>query len=590
MHKNDVGIRIISPYYDFNLQTSPQSTLTDANEDEKIHNALKGLSDEKNEVILYLNKDFTVFKEITEILQIEKYLRIHGTEIKRSLRDAKQEELQDKSSSVVILLEKSLKQSEIFVKGSKVNIVEKNVKDRIDDALNDLISKVYHKLKYMDFAPDKNDIISTIKEQSQETLAPGVSKSNNALNDVDDYIKTQSANFVKPSLKTILQRFTSAPYGFVDDDVVWLLAKLFSQQRISLILNSEMISLRTHKVEEIFKYLTGKDYKEKVLVEKKKETSEKKLKSVKLVLKDVFDTVESSSNDEVIHETFVTQADKKLTIIKDCLTYYRGNARYPGKQILENSRELIIDAISIKSLDQFFDYVFKHEDDFLDMGEDTYNVIQFFNNQKTYFDEAVKTYEIFESNKNFITDDALISIAESIRKILDMPNPYSKIKDLPQLCDDFLEEHDKILSTEKLTPQNDIKLELDEVNDILNEDYEYKDELISKYETSFTKDFDNLSKKLDKATVISVIRGVSDEAFNLKIKCLDKISKFKKSKNPEPPIPKPEKKSVDLSVKFIASKSNVKIENDEELDMFLNQIRTEVQKRLEDNDIVNLKL
>ena len=589
MHKNDIGIRIISPYYDFNLQSSPQSTLTDANEDEKIHNALKGLSDEKNEVILYLNKDFTVFKEITEILQIEKYLRIHGTEIKRSLRDAKQEELQDKSSNVVILLEKSLKQSEIFVKGSKVNIVEKNVKDRIDDALNDLISKVYHKLKYMDFAPDKNDIISTIKEQSQETLAPGVSKSNNALNDVDNYIKTQSANFVKPSLKTILQRFTSAPYGFVDDDVIWLLAKLFSQQRISLILNSEMISLRTHKAEDIFKYLTGKDYKEKVLVEKKKETSQKKIKSVKLVLKDVFDTVESSSNDEVLHETFVTQANNKLATIKDCLTYYRGNARYPGKQILEDAKELIIDSISIKSLDQFFDYVFNHENDFLDMGEDTYNIIQFFNNQKTYFDEAVKTYEIFESNKNFITDNNLISIAEDIQKILDMPNPYSDIKNLPQLCDDFVEKHEKILSIEKLTPQNDIKLELDEVNEILNEEYEYKDELIATYEISFTKDFDNLSKKLDKATVISVIRGVSDEAFNLKIKCLDDITKFKKSKNPDPE-PEPEIKSVDLPVKFIASKSNVKIENDKELDMFLNQIRIEVKKRLKENDVVNLKL
>lgn len=224
------------------------------------------------------------------------------------------------------------------------------------------------------------------------------------------------------------------------------------------------------------------------------------------------------------------------------------------------------------------------------MSEDTYNVIQFFNNQKSYFDEAVKTYEIFESNKNFITVDTLISIAEDIRKILDMPNPYSKIKDLPQLCNDFLEEHEKILSTEKLTPQNDIKLELDEVNEVLNEDYEYKDEMIAKYETSFTKDFDNLSKKLDNATVISVIRGVSDEAFNLKIKCLDKIDKFKKSKNPEPPIHEPEIKSIDLPVKFIASKSNVKIENDEELDMFLNQIRTEVKKRLEDNDVVNLKL
>lgn len=589
MHKNDIGIRIISPYYDFNLQSSPQTTLTADNEDEKIHNALKGLSDEKNEVILYLNKDFTVFKEITEILQIEKYLRIHGTEIKRSLRDAKQEELQDKSSNVVILLEKSLKQSEIFVKGSKVNIVEKNVKDRIDDALNDLISKVYHKLKYMDFAPDKSDILAAIKEQSQETLAQGVSKANNALNDVDNYIKGQSDNFVKPSLKTIVLRFTSAPYGFVDDDVVWLLAKLFSQQRISLIMNSEMISLRTHKPEEIYKFLTGKDYREKVLVEKKKETPEKKLKSARLILKDVFNTVESSTNDETIHDTFIIQANKKLTVIKDCLTYYRGNIRYPGKQVLEDARDLIIDAISIKSIDQFFDFVYKHEHDFTGMGEETYNVIQFFNTQKTYFDDAVKTYKIFESNKNFITDDELITTAGKIQKILNMGNPYSHIKDLPQLCDNFLEEHDKIIATERLTPQNDIKLELDEVMKVLNEDYEYKDELITRYEAKFTNDFDNLNKKLDNATEISVIRGVSYEASNLKIKCLDEITKFKKSKNPDPD-PEPEIKSIDLSVKFIASKSNVKIENDEELDVFLNKIRTEVKKRLEDNDVVNLKL
>lgn len=589
MHKNDIGIRIISPYYDFNLQTSPQSTLTEDNEDERIHNALKGLSDEKNEVILYLNKDFTVFKEITEILQIEKYLRIHGTEIKRSLRDAKQEELQDKSSNIVILLEKSLKQSEIFVKGSKLNIVEKNVKDRIDDALNDLISKVYHKLKYMDFAPDKSDIIAAIKEQSQETLVPGVSKSHNALNDVDNYIKTQSDNFVKPSLKTIMQRFTSAPYGFVDDDVVWLLAKLFSQQRISLIMNSEMISLRTHKSEEIFKFLTGKDYKEKLLVEKKKETPEKKLKSARLILKDVFNTVESSTNDEVIHDTFINQANKKLEVLNDCLTYYRSNIRYPGKQALEDAKELIMDAISIKSIDQFFDYVFKHEHDFTEMGEETYNVIQFFNTQKTYFDEAVKTYKIFESNKNFIADDKLINITEKIHKILNMENPYSQIKDLPQLCDSFLEEHGKIISTEKLTPQNDIKLELDEVIEVLNEDYEFKNELIATYETTFTNDFNNLSKKLDKATEISVIRGVSDEAFNLKTKCIDEINKFKKLKNPDPVI-EPEIKSIDLSVKFIASKSNIKIENEEDLENFLNDLRVEIKKRFDEYDLINLKL
>ena len=312
--------------------------------------------------------------------------------------------------------------------------------------------------------------------------------------------------------------------------------------------------------------------------------------NAKLILKDVFNTVETSTNDEILHDAFITQANKKLATINDCLTYYRNNTHYPDKKVLENARDLIMDTISIKSTDQFFDYVFDHRDDFTEMGEDTYNVIQFFNNQKNYFDDAIKTYKIFESNKNFITDDQLISIAERIHEILNMDAPYNDIKELPQLCDDFLEKHEDIISTEKLTPQNDIKLESDEVMDVLNEDYEYKEELIAEYETTFTKDFDKLNKKLNKATEISVIKGVSDEAFNLKIKCLDKINKFKKSMNPEPKDPEPEIKSVDLSVKFIASKSNIKIETDEELDMFLNKIRTEVKKRLEENDVVNLKL
>ena len=249
-----------------------------------------------------------------------------------------------------------------------------------------------------------------------------------------------------------------------------------------------------------------------------------------------------------------------------------------------------MEVLSIKSIDRFFDYVFKHEDHFLDMGEDTYNVIQFFNHQKSYFDDAVRTYNIFESNKNYITDEELIRLANEIDVILTMSNPYSNIKDLPQLTDKFLEKHDEIIDREKLTPQNDLKLELDEVIEVLNEDYEHKDELKDKYETTFINDFDSLSKKLIKATEISVIRGVSDEASNLRIKCINKIDKFKKSVNPDPEPQEPKFKSVEVSVKVIASKSKIKIENDDDLDKFLDKIKSEVKKRLEENDIVNLKL
>ena len=66
------------------------------------------------------------------------------------------------------------------------------------------------------------------------------------------------------------------------------------------------------------------------------------------------------------------------------------------------------------------------------------------------------------------------------------------------------------------------------------------------------------------------------------------IDEFKKRKSPGPVGPEPQ--SVDLPVKFIASKSKIKIENDDDLDTFLNQIRDEVKKRFNEYDIVYLKL
>ena len=594
MHKHDIGIRIISPYYEFNHEYSEQSTLSEISEDEKNQIALKALSENNNEVIIYLNGEFDIFKEIQEILQIERYLQKNRVGMDPTIKANKYEELKDKKQRVLRLLQNSLKHADIFVNGSKSEIGEKNPKERINDAMEMLVKKVYHKLDYMDFSPDEDDIINTINESSQETLSPEQTESHNALDDMDNYIKQQSDKFIKPSLKTIFSRFTSAPYGFIDVDVQWLIAKLFSQNRITLLINSEPISLKNYKADEILKFISAKEYKDKVLVEKKKETSKKKIKITKNVFKDIFGDVIKSDNDEVIMDKFIKESNKKLTEIKDCLTFYRANINYPGKEILINAQDLLMNVISKKSTDQFYNYIFDNENDLLDMGEETYPIIQFFNtNQKKIFDDAYQVHKIFESNKNYIDDMELIEIANNIDTILNMHSPYHKIKDLPHLKEEFLEKHNQIIAQEKINPQRDIEIAFNELMDILNEDYEYKEELKTTYEQVFKKDYDNLNDKLVKAQDIATIRGITDQAYILKNKCLDKINKFKESKNKETgttTVTEPKPKSIDVSVRYITSKSNVQIKTEEDLDLFLNRIKSEVKKRLEENDIVNLKL
>ena len=78
----DIGMRIITPFYSFNLEDSAQSSF----EGNNMHNILKGLSESNNEVVVHLLSDLTVFDEIRECLQIQKFLTKKSAELKPDLR------------------------------------------------------------------------------------------------------------------------------------------------------------------------------------------------------------------------------------------------------------------------------------------------------------------------------------------------------------------------------------------------------------------------------------------------------------------------------------------------------------------------
>ena len=58
-----------------------------------------------------------------------------------------------------------------------------------------------------------------------------------AADDVLQYIAGNSRMHVKTSMKSVKDRFMKAPYGFVEDDVQWLIAKLFKRGDLSFSVN-----------------------------------------------------------------------------------------------------------------------------------------------------------------------------------------------------------------------------------------------------------------------------------------------------------------------------------------------------------------
>lgn len=52
-----------------------------------------------------------------------------------------------------------------------------------------------------------------------------------------------SVRHAKTSMKSIMERFIKPPYGFIGDDVQWLVAKLFKDGDVAFFVNNDVVNL-----------------------------------------------------------------------------------------------------------------------------------------------------------------------------------------------------------------------------------------------------------------------------------------------------------------------------------------------------------
>ena len=272
---------------------------------------------------------------------------------------------------------------------------------------------------------------------------------------------------------------------------------------------------------------------------------------------------------------------EKLDEINRTLLLFNSNYNYPGKNILEDSKDLLMEVNILKSESKFFKFICNRKDEFLDVADDLSPVLSFFNGaQKGIFEDASDAYKDYEDNMNLISDTRLNEIADEINRILIMPSPYSFIKDLPNLTKEFNERLDGILNEERKIIEEDINSDEEFVLsnlDIPELKLEFKDKIPNR--------FNRLRNKLSKQRNISIIKGISSESENLRVHCLDEIIQFRAGigggSDPQPII-------KNISLKQLISKSNQSFQNEDDINEFLKLVEKRIKEQLKDNDVVNV--
>ncbi len=590
---NDIGVSVITPY--------------GGDESDAI---LRLKSTSANEVIIKMPNDSTFLDEITESLKIYKFLNKNSSDAKGNLASiirAKTDEREEKKTRIRIFIEDALKHADIYVNGDKVTLSSHDPSSRINEALGKLVMKQYSKLSYMETAPELSDIAAVFNDNGQVNLVGVADNTPNklALDDVIQYISLNNQRHVKTSLKALQDKFGTAPYGFDPKDVQWLTAMLFKQGRIELTINSQTLTLLNQSKDDLVRYITKREFVERLLMDVRVRATDGQIRSVKEVMRDYFGASVSSDDDDIIMKQFKNYASKKLLEFNEIMVEYRINDKYPGKSVMEKAKQRLDEINSITDPAQFFRTVNDIRDELLDDAEDTTPVFDFFHSeQKTIFESSLNNVAVFENSKTYVRERDIIDLVASMESIIKSSKPYSQIQKLPEMNQKFISIYVKLK-----------KMEADQIRPIVSDDSKkVMDVLRTKpfadiLENKVIKRFAEIATKLNASNEIAVIKNIRLESDTIKLRLLDEIEEYERTHTPKPVLvtstsqsdketgdsamtPQAQltvtKKKKNLSISNVAGARTINIESEQDVDRFLAEMKKKIMQELDEDTIVTL--
>lgn len=589
--KYEIGLKIITPYYDIGKELSDQE--------------LKMMSSRENNLIVQLPMDTTFLEEMEEVLKIQTYLlRKSGSALTSQVEEIKirkSREMTERKERVKDLLIEALKNADVFANGQKLDIKSKNPVERINEGFKSLIEGLYSKLNYISaFIESNKDLNDILVDNNQISFTDKV-PNKLALDEINRFIERNTERNIPMTVKSIINLYKKYPYGWKDLDVIGNLLRLFKMQEIKLQLGSEYLNVSD---KNLINRLTKRDYQDRIVVKKREKIPVKYINNVKNLAKEVFDSTAMPSDEDGLMHRFKKLCEDELnmrsTDTKDYGIYflieeYKNNKYYPGKDILEKGKNLFETILKMKDSKEFYQKVYDIKDDLLDYGEDVYDVKKFFKNQKEQFDKAVKMLEIYDKNKTYVVDAETISIVKEIQRIVKSKNPYSEIHKLPGLVDKFTNKFTELLEIECKPVRHVIESDMEKVLNELSL-YEFGDKLKDKYKNIF----DNLLERLDSSNNFYEAIAMKEESDRIKLRCFDEIEKEKakiqiQQQDTEPEIVKENeiqkvhkvKKVKNISIANILHGAKV-IETEEDIEELLQEIKKVLKEKLDEDTKLKL--
>ncbi len=496
----------------------------------------------------------------------------------------KSAELSDRIKRAEDIIRNSLRAAPIYFNGAPLDIKPKDGKDRLLDALKEMVKQDYYKLALVQYYyPDQKTILNMLYDNSI-TMEPwniNDDANHGAYEEIIDKIKNDTSLSKKVTVKNLLDCFSKKPFGWRDIDILGMVGCLWKNKVIQILIHDNVVEDKNSTFKND---LVHKSNVDTMVIKIQEKIGEDVLYAVKRIMNTTY-SENLPLDEEKLKDGVVSFFDRKKKFLSELKVKY--GVDYAGSKV---ATDIYNDFQSIlKSSDTLtiFNEIIARKTSLEDKAETLEQLEAFYkdgsNQQKTYKD-AVDIIEWYTNNSLLEDLSKLNDVVNQMNAIVDMELPFSKMSELASLVFQASEIKDKILQEKFDRVKHQLERDRDTVskelgeamNASLNEDQKYRiqekgDAISEQYETwlgSISKTMTNLDSYLTASTntvrdfkkfIAKVMAESGDTTRSKRITVIDCI-----------PV------------------ANKKVTSADDVDKVVNAIRTKLLAELKENDELNL--
>ncbi|WP_316231133.1 BREX system P-loop protein BrxC [Bradyrhizobium sp. SZCCHNR1051] len=390
-------------------------------------------------VIIRLGNDEGLGRELQIYQQTKKYLikKNDGTlpeSTKRILRDCS-EENSSRLERLARQLAEMLAAGEYFVAGQPLKIKASTASAALSEAMEYLVQNTFNKMGYLKhLSPEPLKELQAVlrsNDTAKETALLLAGENNpEALEDLRNYLHLCSMKSQQVVLHDMLEkRYSLRPYGWPEDEVLLLLARLVVLGEVTLMMDGSLLA-----IDKVYEAITTPAKRRKIVLRKRETADPKSIHDARSLGKELFAEMGPDGEDALFG--FLQTRLKGWQVALSGFRQLADTGSYPGSAEIGESLALLGPLIADSESRKFVERFNGLKADLVDVGDNFHELEHFYNHQKPNWERLRKSHATFQLNQLELERNETAGPAlRRMQEILVAKSPYGLIKEVDGLID-----------------------------------------------------------------------------------------------------------------------------------------------------------